>query len=49
MRRETNLRWLSAALTPWMASLGILVSFTASAGTESTVGSGVLGRPTSAG
>lgn len=43
VRRETNLGWLSAVFTPWMAGLGLLVSFTASAGTESTVGSGVLG------
>jgi spore germination cell wall hydrolase CwlJ-like protein len=43
VRREKSLIWLSAALTPWMAGLGLLVSFTASAGTESTVGSGVLG------
>ncbi|GJD35192.1 hypothetical protein FMGBMHLM_2101 [Methylobacterium aerolatum] len=43
VRRDRSLLWLSAALTPWMAGLGLLVSFTASAGTESTVGSGVLG------
>ncbi len=43
VQREKSLIWLSAALTPWMAGLGLLVSFTASAGTESTVGSGVLG------
>ena len=43
VQQETHLRWLSAVFTPWMAGLGLLVSFTASAGTESTVGSGVLG------
>lgn len=36
------MRWLSAALTPWMVGLGLLVSFTASAGTEA-IGSSRLG------
>ncbi len=43
VRREKSFTWLPAALAPWMAGLGLLVSFTASAGTESTVGSGILG------
>ncbi len=37
------MRWLSAALTPWLAGFGLLVSFTASAGTESAIGSSRLG------
>lgn len=37
------MRWLSAALAPWMAGLGLLVSFTASAGTENAIGSSRLG------
>ena len=33
---------LGAAFTPWMAGLGLLVSFTASAGTETSFGSSRL-------
>ncbi|MDQ0546990.1 spore germination cell wall hydrolase CwlJ-like protein [Methylobacterium brachiatum] len=42
-RRESSLRWLSAAFTPWLAGLGLLVSFTADAGTENAIGSSRLG------
>ena len=42
-RRESGLRWLSTALTPWVAGVGLLVSFTASAGTDSAAGSSRLG------
>ena len=42
-RRESSLRWLSAALTPWMVGLGLLVSFTADAGTENALGASRLG------
>ncbi len=42
-RRESSLRWLSAALTPWMVGLGLLVSFTADAGTENAIGASRLG------
>jgi len=33
IRRASGLRWLSAAMAPWAAGMGLLVSFTASAGT----------------
>lgn len=33
IRRASGLRWLSAAMAPWAAGMGFLVSFTASAGT----------------
>lgn len=36
-----GLRWLSSAMMPWAAGLTLLVSFTASAGTESALGSSV--------
>jgi len=41
--RESSLRWLSAAMTPWMVGLGLLVSFTADAGTENAIGASRLG------
>ncbi|MFD0937895.1 cell wall hydrolase, partial [Methylobacterium trifolii] len=41
-RRGSGLLWLGAALTPWMAGLGLLVSFTATAGTENAIGSSRL-------
>jgi hypothetical protein len=34
VRRDSSLRWLSAAMAPWAAGMGLLVSFTASAGTD---------------
>ena len=34
--------WLNAAATPWIAGIGLLVSFTATAGTESSIGSSLL-------
>lgn len=41
-KRETGLRWLGAAVAPWAAGVGLLISFTASAGTESAIGSSLL-------
>ncbi|KQO72668.1 cell wall hydrolase [Methylobacterium sp. Leaf87] len=36
VRRDSSLRWFSAAMAPWAAGMGFLVSFTASAGTDGT-------------
>ncbi len=36
------MRWLGAAVAPWAAGIGLLISFTANAGTESVIGSGIL-------
>ncbi|TXM91313.1 hypothetical protein FV223_15665, partial [Methylobacterium sp. WL116] len=41
-RRGRGLIGLGTAFTPWMAGLGLLVSFTASAGTETSFGSSRL-------
>ena len=41
-RRRTALAWLGAAAAPWAAGIGLLISFTATAGTESAIGSGLL-------
>ncbi|MGU3536977.1 cell wall hydrolase [Methylobacterium sp. A54F] len=38
VRRRSGLHWLGAAVTPWFAGAGLLVSFTADAGTESAIG-----------
>ena len=38
------MRWLGAAVAPWAAGIGLLISFTANAGTESAIGSGILAR-----
>ncbi|GJD49209.1 hypothetical protein OPKNFCMD_1939 [Methylobacterium crusticola] len=38
------MRWLCAAFAPWVAGLGVLVSFTASAGYESSLGSSAVAR-----
>ncbi|GJE07324.1 hypothetical protein AOPFMNJM_2652 [Methylobacterium jeotgali] len=38
VQRRDGLRWVGAAATPWIAGLGLLVSFTADAGTESSIG-----------
>ena len=37
-RRDSDLRWLNAAITPWAVALGLLVSFTAAAGTDRVPG-----------
>lgn len=39
VKRKAGLRWVGAAATPWVAGIGLLVSFTATAGTESSIGS----------
>ncbi|MET7246084.1 cell wall hydrolase [Methylobacterium sp. EM32] len=38
------MRWLGAAVAPWAVGLGVLVSFTASAGYESSLGSSAVAR-----
>ncbi|SFV14028.1 Cell Wall Hydrolase [Methylobacterium sp. 174MFSha1.1] len=38
------MRWLAAAVAPWAVGLGVLVSFTASAGYESSLGSSAAAR-----
>ncbi|TGE02493.1 cell wall hydrolase [Methylobacterium nonmethylotrophicum] len=38
------MRWLAAAAAPWAVGLGVLVSFTASAGYESSLGSNAVAR-----
>jgi spore germination cell wall hydrolase CwlJ-like protein len=42
IRRDSGLRWLSAALTPWATGIGLLVSFTATAGTELSLGATLI-------
>lgn len=41
---STTFGWFGAAVAPWAAGIGILISFTAVAGTESSIGSGILSR-----
>lgn len=43
VRRTTGFGWLSAAATPWAAGIGLLVSFTATAGTDLSAGFGATG------
>ncbi|MFH6785966.1 MULTISPECIES: cell wall hydrolase [Methylobacterium] len=38
------MRWLGAAVAPWAVGLGVLVSFTASAGYETSLGSSAVAR-----
>ncbi|TNC15182.1 cell wall hydrolase [Methylobacterium terricola] len=38
------MRWLGAAVAPWAVGLGVLVSFTASAGYETSLGSNAVAR-----
>ncbi|AWN47236.1 cell wall hydrolase [Methylobacterium terrae] len=38
------MRWLAAAVAPWAVGLGVLVSFTASAGYETSLGSNAVAR-----
>lgn len=38
------MRWFAAAVAPWAVGLGVLVSFTASAGYESSLGSSAVAR-----
>lgn len=38
------MRWLAAAVAPWAVGLGVLVSFTASAGYEASLGSSAVAR-----
>lgn len=40
MERQSNFRWLCAAVAPWGLALGLLVSFTASASNDPNVGIG---------
>ncbi|MBK3421953.1 cell wall hydrolase, partial [Methylobacterium sp. IIF4SW-B5] len=38
------MRWFAAAVAPWAVGLGVLVSFTASAGYETSLGSSAVAR-----
>jgi len=44
MRRTKGMRWFAAAVAPWAVGLGVLVSFTASAGYETSLGSSAVAR-----
>ena len=39
---RTGLRWIGAVVAPWAAGIGLLISFTATAGTESTIGANLV-------